>query len=234
MAEELDLDRAGHRLRWARRRAGFQSAGEFAKAMQIAEVTYRAYESDQNGYAKHAARFGKALRVPAEWLIGGGPLPDTDPPEPPPPGEFGTPKLLSDRYDIELVREVDISYAMGDGTVVDDYPEVGFVPFNRNFLRRFTRGPVDKLFLATGHGDSMEPTIRREEVVMIDASQQRAAQQDQIWALAYAGAGMIKRLRRMSGGRYLILSDNPAVPPLEATEEEVYIVGRVVWASRAL
>jgi phage repressor protein C with HTH and peptisase S24 domain len=234
MPQDLDLDRAGHRLKWARRRAGYSSAGEFAQAMKMPEVTYRAYENDQNGYAKHAARFGRALNVPAEWLIGGGALPDTDPPEPPQPGEFGTPKLLSERYDIELVREVDISYAMGDGSVIEDYPEVGFVPFNRAFLRRFTRGPIESLFLATGHGDSMEPTLRREEIVMIDASQQRVAQQDQIWALAYAGAGMIKRVRRLTGGRYMILSDNPAVPPLEASEDEVYIVGRVVWASRAL
>jgi len=232
-----DFESAGGRLKWARERAGFEDAAQFARALRIKEVTYRAYENNQNGYAKHAQEFGEKLNIPPKWLLRGGPIPDTDPPEPPQPGEFGTPELLTDRYGIELVRQVDISYAMGDGAVVEDYPETGFMPFQREFLRSITRSPISRLILATGHGESMEPTLLRSDMILIDTAQSRVAHQDQIWALTYAGAGMIKRLRRIKGAggdSYLILSDNPSVPPQEADFEDVHIVGKVVWVGRRM
>jgi len=235
--EDLDLESQGGRLRWARERAGYLDAAQFARAVKMKEVTYRAYENNQNGYARHAPAFSERLNVPTNWLLRGGPLPDTEPPEPPPPGEFGTPEILADTYNIELVRQVDISYAMGDGAIVEDYPETGFMPFQRDFLRSVTRSPISRLFLATGHGESMEPTLLRSDMVLIDAAQNRVAQQDQIWALTYAGAGMIKRLRRVrgeSGDKYLILSDNPSVPAQEAEYEDVHIVGKVVWIARRM
>lgn len=234
---EIDCDSPGQRLKWARLRAGYEDGAQFARAMKIKEVTYRAYENDQNGFTRHAPDFAARLGVTIEWLLRGGPLPDTDPPEQPPAGEFGTPEILSDRYNIELIRQVDISYAMGDGAVVDDYPDVDFIPFQRNFLRSLTRSSPSSLFLATGHGDSMEPTLLRSDMILIDASQSRVAQQDQVWALTYAGAGMIKRLRRFrgdDGDRYLILSDNPAVPSQEAAFDDVHIVGKVVWVGRRM
>jgi phage repressor protein C with HTH and peptisase S24 domain len=229
-----DLETPGGRLRWARERAGFPDATQFAKALKMNPVTYRAYENDQNGYTKHLVNLAARLNVPAKWLQHGGPIPETDAPEPPTAGEFGTPEILSDRFDIELVRQVDISYAMGDGAIVEDYPETGFLPFNRNFLQQFTRAPVERLFLATGQGDSMFPTLLRDDMLLIDTSQQRVAEQDRIWALTYAGAGMVKRLRRLPKDRFLILSDNPAVPPQEAEPDDVHIVGKLVWVGRRM
>ncbi len=157
-------------------------------------------------------------------------------PDGPPPkvGELGTPEELAGQYGIELVRKVDITYAMGDGSVAEDYPETDFLPFSLNFLRGLTRATTDKLFIATGIGDSMEPTLRRDDLVMIDGSQSRVALQDHVWAVSYAGTGMIKRVRRLSGGRVQLLSDNPSVPPLDADEEEIYIVGKVVWSARVM
>ena len=64
------------RLREARRAAGFETADAFAKALGMGAVTYRAYETGQNGYAKHAPRFAAKLGTTAEWLLEGrGPEP---------------------------------------------------------------------------------------------------------------------------------------------------------------
>jgi len=51
-----------------------------ARLEGLNDKTYRAYENDQNGYAKRAAEFAKRLNVPVEWLLSGGPRPDTPPP----------------------------------------------------------------------------------------------------------------------------------------------------------
>lgn len=228
--DEDELDTPGKRLRYARENAGFRTAKSAAAKARLNEVSWRAYENDQHGYSRHAPQIARLVGMPVEWLLEGGALPSTEPAK---AGELVTPDELAG-HEIELIRKVDISYAMGDGAIVDDYPETEFLPFNLQFLRQFARGSTDRLFIATGHGESMEPTLRRDDLIMIDAAQNRVAFQDQIWALSYAGAGMIKRLRRVSQGRVLILSDNPSVPPQEAAEDEIHVVGKVVWVARMM
>lgn len=79
LMDEPDLDTPSGRLTWAREHIGkYRNAADFAALAKVKPVTYRAYESGQNGYAKHAAKFARLLGVPAEWLLEGGPLPDED------------------------------------------------------------------------------------------------------------------------------------------------------------
>lgn len=152
-------------------------------------------------------------------------------------GEPPAQQAVQRRDELAYVRQVDISFAMGDGSEIEDYPETQLVPFNLNFLHSLSHASLDRLFLASGHGESMEPTLLRHDLVLIDTTQTRVAQQDNIWALTYAGAGMVKRLRRVRNeGRdeYLIVSDNPLVPPQPASIEDVHIVGRVIWVGRRM
>jgi phage repressor protein C with HTH and peptisase S24 domain len=220
----------GGRLKWARKRAGFSSAAEFSKAARISNVTYRAYENDQNGFRKHAVQFARLLGICIEWLLEGGALPISSVPR---PGDARTPDALHN-FGIELIRQVDISYAMGDGAVIADCPDRGFIPFDRAFLNVLTRAAPTNIVLANGEGDSMSPTIFDSDLVMIDTSAQRVTMQDRIWALTAAGAGMIKRVRVLSGGKVLILSDNPSVPAQEYDREDICLVGRVVWIGRKM
>lgn len=222
------LDSPGARLRHARQKAGYASAAEFAKKMQIKVVTYRAYENDQNKYADLAPDFAKKLGVTTDWLLRGGSEPEI--------GDIRTPERIQmDAKDgTVFVRQVDISYAMGDGALIEDYPETGLIPFDANQLRVMTRAPVDALFFARGEGDSMQPTILHGDPVLVDASQTRIAHQDRIWAVMVAGAGMIKRVRRIPGDRYQILSDNPSVPPQEVGADDLHVIGRVILIWRAL
>jgi len=137
--------------------------------------------------------------------------------------------------ELVYVREVDISYAMGAGTNIEDYPETGLVPFNLGFLRLLTSTPTEHLFIAKGIGDSMEPTVLRSDVLMFDTQQTDGRGADSIWAHTYAGDGFVKRLRRVqgkAGPEFLILSDNQLVPPQPAAIEDVHIIGKLVWIGR--
>lgn len=141
------------------------------------------------------------------------------------------------RSDLIYVRQVDISYSMGDGAIVDDYPDAGLIPFNLSFIRSATRSNIDHLFIATGQGDSMEPTLLRSDLLMIDTSQNRVAFNDQIWALSYAGCGMVKRLRRQRGAdgdELVIMSDNPVIQDQTVLLEDVHIIGKLVWVGRRM
>lgn len=141
------------------------------------------------------------------------------------------------RDDLVYVRQVDIRYAMGAGATIEDYPQTSLIPFNLGFLRSISRATTEKLFLASGHGNSMEPTLLKDDLILIDTTETHMGLGDLIWAIEYAGAGYIKRLRKVKrDGRtkYLILSDNQSVPPEEADPEDVHIVGKVVWIGRRM
>lgn len=68
---DIDLDSSSGRLRWAREQAGFKSAAEFARLFGIKAVTYRAYESGQNEYARYAPEFAARTGVSTNWLLRG-------------------------------------------------------------------------------------------------------------------------------------------------------------------
>jgi hypothetical protein len=65
-------DTPGQRLQWARRRKGYNRPADAAKAYGWNENTYKSHENDMRGLRqKPAARYGRALGVPAGWLLTG-------------------------------------------------------------------------------------------------------------------------------------------------------------------
>ena len=141
---------------------------------------------------------------------------------------------FEDDDDDVRIQQWDIAYGMGGGTFMD-LPVTGEAHrFSRSWLRQFTQAPADKVFLATGTGDSMTPTIHDADIVLVDTTQREVRMVDRIWAAAYGQTGIIKRLRPMPDGSVKILSDNPSVTPETAYDGELHIVGRVVAIVRRM
>lgn len=139
--------------------------------------------------------------------------------------------------ELVYVRQLDISYAFGEGAVIEDYPATGLIPFNLPFIRAISHADTGKLFIGTGHGDSMEPTLLRSDLLMVDMSQQHISVSEMVWALNYAGGGMVKRVRRIrDDGRdkFLLMSDNKAVGDQVAEIDEVHVTGKVIWVGRRM
>ncbi len=222
------LDSPGARLRWAREQAGFPTASDFAKRYGINPTSYRAYENDQNGFAKQALDFGDKLGVPGRWLLNGGDLDHSS--SDPATGLSHIAKEMG----LALVPELQLGYSMGGGSIFNDYEQKGFIPFQREWLRGMMRGTFADLFAARGTGDSMMPTLLDGDIVLIDTAQRKIDQQDRIWAISYGDLGMIKRVRRLPGGTYRVMSDNPNVSAIDAVDDEMHVVGRVVWIGRTI
>lgn len=144
------------------------------------------------------------------------------------------PEQMADQLDAVLLPEIEVGYSMGGGADVSDFPVVQMVPFSRAWLRTLTNSNASDLFVARGEGDSMMPTLLDQDIVIIDRSQRRLRSQDRIWALSYGGFGMIKRVRALPDGSLQINSDNQAVTPISASEDEVFIIGRVVGVIRRI
>jgi transcriptional regulator with XRE-family HTH domain len=79
-------------------------------------------------------------------------------------------------------------------------------------------------------GDSMEPTIKRTDIVFVDTGRQ-AIEPDGIWALDYGLGRTLKRVavERSDGAiRYVLKSDNKMYPDQAFAPEEVTVFGRYV------
>lgn len=144
------------------------------------------------------------------------------------------PEDIADQIDAVLIAEIEVGYSMGGGTNVEDFPVVQMVPMSRAWLSNYTDASASQLFVARGDGDSMMPTLLDQDIVVIDRSQRELRQQDRIWAVAYGGFSMIKRLRGLPDGTLQINSDNPSVSPIHAAEGEAFIIGRVVAVVRRI
>lgn len=147
----------------------------------------------------------------------------------------GTPASLDDlasEHGFAFLEELDLALGMG-ATFLDGRAEVlGLVPFKHDWLRGLHDGPLDRLKVVRGKGDSMQPTIHDGDIVIVDTSHRRIDDQDRIWAVAYGDLGMIRRVRVTPRGTWMLMPDNEVVRPDEVGDGEVAVIGRVVWIGR--
>jgi transcriptional regulator with XRE-family HTH domain len=132
------------------------------------------------------------------------------------------------------VISLDLSISMGPGTLIEDFVEEEPVRFDIGLLRAVTRSPFTNLRVVKGIGDSMEPTLRTFDRLLIDTSEKMLSRAHGIYWMDHLGAHGVKRLRPMGEGRVLIMSDNPHVPDYDVPAEELRIHGRAVWLMRDL
>lgn len=136
--------------------------------------------------------------------------------------------------DTVLIDHLDLQLGLG-GAYLDSHVEVVQREFSQAWLHDVgVHVSPDRLAWTKGDGDSMEPTIRDGEVVLIDRAKVTPGMDDKIWAVAVGEVGMIKRLRALPDGSIEIHSDNPHVPPATAHDGELHVIGRVVAVVRRL
>jgi len=132
------------------------------------------------------------------------------------------------------IAQLDLSLSMGPGTLIEDFVEAEPVKFDLALIQSITRTPSDRLRLVRGIGDSMEPTLRTGDRVMVDINERALARINGIYWIDHLGTHGIKRLRAASRNKVMVISDNPHVPDFEADAEDLRIEGRVIWFAREL
>ena len=130
------------------------------------------------------------------------------------------------------LKRINLGFAMGDGSNLDDYVEEGTVEFDPNILRMISQSPPHRMLVAHGVGDSMQPTLLDSDMLVIDTLQTRLNMTDRIWAIALYGAGAVKRLRPAADGKVEVISDNTMHGRQIVDAVDVRIIGRVVWSGR--
>lgn len=83
------MDTPHERLRWARKRAGYRSAAEAARAMGMTPPTYQGHENGNRAFLTEAVKYSEKFKVSLPWLLAGkgDPTPPPDPFDGLPPAE---------------------------------------------------------------------------------------------------------------------------------------------------
>lgn len=143
------------------------------------------------------------------------------------------------RTDIVTISRYDTGGAMGNGVVLYDQPGViESWEVTKNWIRENVRGhtSAENLCIVTGLGDSMRPMFNPGDPLLVDRGV-KTVPYESPYFFRIGDAAYVKRLQRvpMPGGgmMYRAISENPAYPPIEITDDmDFEVFGRVVQVWR--
>ena len=135
-----------------------------------------------------------------------------------------------------MVPRYDVQASAGYGAIINSEQVVDYLAFKKEWVHHNLRTEAPNLALITADGDSMEPTIKNGDLLLIDLYETRV-KKDSIYILRWQDLLIAKRLQWRYDGSLLIRSDNSAYSD-EIVQEEaletLQILGRVIWFGRRM
>lgn len=132
-----------------------------------------------------------------------------------------------------LVPVYDASASAGPGRIGGDVV-VSRIAFRLDWLQSVTRARIEDLAVIKVDGDSMEPTLRHGDTVLIDRTQTNLVGREGIYVIRVDDCLQVKRVAANPVERRLTLgSDNAAYPSFrDIRPQDVDVIGRVIWLGR--
>lgn len=204
----------------------FGSARKLFQATGIAESTIKKYRREPASWRPDLIeRMAEAMGIDADWLWAG-----------------GNESVARDSTSAMVsVPYYDARASAGYGRVCDTM-QTGSVQFPRQLVVGDMGLKPSSLVIVTADGDSMLPTIRSGDRLMIDTSQVERI--EGVYAVVMRGSLFVKRVSRTDAG-FLVQSDNTLYPPETFPVSDVVvgppedgqslaIIGRVVLVMHQL
>lgn len=225
----------GLRMKEAR---GNRSQADLAKELSVPLTTYGRYERG-NGRpdVSFIRAFCEYLSIEESWLVSGRGNPNRD-------GVTTTSRVVKTGFaedahwsgeDFVGVPRYAVEASAGPGRQALAEQALEDVAFRRDWLRSIGVSPTNAMTLIAV-GDSMEPTIRHGDLLLVDAAIETVLD-NAVYVLSLHGAVLLKRVQRLVDGTVLVKSDNSLyaeerIPAAEA--DQLHVVGRVRWHGRTL
>lgn len=130
-----------------------------------------------------------------------------------------------------LLPRVEARASAGHGTGLSSDKVVDFLAFSEDWVRNTLHRRPANLALLEATGDSMDPTIRDGDILLVDTSVQDI-QSSRVYVLQVNGALLVKRIQVRLDGSLVVKSDNPSYEPEVVRPDErspLRILGQVVW-----
>jgi phage repressor protein C with HTH and peptisase S24 domain len=130
------------------------------------------------------------------------------------------------------IPRYDVRVGAGNGQIVDTTNLKGFLAFREDWVRsRLRRNPA-YLAVMEAFGDSMHPTIKDGDIMLVDLSE-NTVRGPAVYAVVAGEAAIVKRIELKIDGSLLVKSDNPAYEPIELKGpaiSDLRVIGKVVWS----
>ncbi|MFC6712246.1 S24 family peptidase [Paracoccus cavernae] len=130
-----------------------------------------------------------------------------------------------------MVDVHDVRASAGHGAIVEAEDVIDRISFPLGYLERVTKTHPRFLKVIGVKGESMDPTIKDDDVVMLDTSK-TSLDYDGLFVLRFGDALHVKRVGRASDGDVMIISDNSAYPPSKMARTDIHVVGKVIWLGK--
>jgi phage repressor protein C with HTH and peptisase S24 domain len=209
------------------------SADRLARAMGVSPSAFRKWlKGEAEPSRERLVALARAAGVNVAWLAQGeGPTPVfdddasaskrrlriQDPPDAVDPTRF-----------ILLPKQLDDANALRPSAP----PMTGFLALHHEWVRSACGVEPDDLALEIATGESMAPTIKDGDTLLIDTTD-RTFRNFGVYLLEINDQRLVKRVQRKHDGSLVLISDNTVYQPdfVDRTNAaDMAVIGRVVWA----
>lgn len=194
------------------------SQNELGKRVGLSQQQINKIERDDNIPLKHIPAFARALKIPVTDLL---------------PESFRiikfSPALSPDTVSIAVL---DARACCGNGIENADDKVVGYWHIPEIEYREITHANPDNIKMLRVFGDSMEPTLKDGDWVLVDISR-NFLDSDGLYLIKKTTALAVKRLQTTVSGDILIKSDNTKYDTEREPLSVIVIVGKVVYTLKA-
>ena len=153
-------------------------------------------------------------------------------------GEAETPMVRVENEDAppsdrDLVPVYAVQASAGPGALVSDEYQTHSLAFPPSYLKTLTSSSPKNLSIISVKGESMEPTLSDNDIVLLDMSKTDLSY-DGLFVIRFDNALHVKRVGRSpKKGHITIISDNKDLyPPMTAAVADIEPVGKVLWCGR--
>jgi phage repressor protein C with HTH and peptisase S24 domain len=218
--------------------AHWPSADRLARAMGVSPSAFRKWlKGEAEPSRERLIALAHAAGVGVAWLAEGeGPMPAFEP-------VSGSRRRSNGRdapADLDWTQYVLLprrAEAAAAGALTPPDPAgTEWMALRHDWIRANCGIEPAELALETATGESMTPTIRDGDTLLIDTTD-RNFRNFGIYVMEINGQRLVKRVQRKHDGSLVLISDNQAYQPDAVDKQaaaEVVVIGRVVWSGGAV
>ncbi len=208
------------RFEEARERAGL-SVSSISKQLGVSAQSVYLWQQGSVPKAARLKELAEILGVSLQWLVYGNESPHS---------------MTDTQNGVIVVPQLSIEASAGFGDYVNEESDcvVKMIGLSSDWISQTLPGADRKsLVVHTVSGDSMEPTLKDNDFVLLDTSVERVTR-DGLYVVGFDGLLFSKRIQVLPGKKLKLISDNDAYDPvvIDLTDQSCAfrVIGRVVYS----